>query len=95
LFEKRLTQPPDALDALAVYRPPGLAKQRRHPAIAVPPVLLRQRDDVIGEPLLVIRPARHFAMRRSMLPQNPAYSPLGHRQLAPQLVDASPSPRGA
>ncbi len=37
------------------------AKQCRHPAIAIAFVLLGQPDDVFGEPLLVIRPARHLA----------------------------------
>jgi hypothetical protein len=48
------------------------------------------------QPLLVVRPTRATqAMCRSMLPENTAYSPFGHRQLAPQLIDTSLSPCGA
>jgi hypothetical protein len=57
--------------------------------------LLRQSDDVLGQLLLVIRPTRHLAMRRSMLAEHPANPSFGYRKLAPQLVNAAPSPRGA
>jgi hypothetical protein len=86
---------PDPLDTLAVHRPAGITQQGGHPAIAVATILLGERDDVVGEPLLVICPAWHLAMRRSMLPKHPAYPSLGDRQLTPQLINATPPPRGA
>ena len=54
-------------------------------------------DGAIEERLFVIRPTRHLALCRSMLPQHPAYPSLGHsdRQISSQLIDAAPPPRGA
>ncbi len=59
------------------------------------PILLCQRDDVVGERLLIICPARHFALRRPVLAEYAAHAPLGHVQHLPDLVDAAPAPCGA
>ena len=87
--------PPDALDTLTVHRPPRAAQQGRHSAIAITSILLGQRDDVFGQGLLVVSPARHDALRRSMLPEHAAYPPLRRRQQLPNMIDATPPPRGA
>jgi len=65
--------------------------------VAIATILLRQSDDVLRERLFVIRPTRHLALCRSMLPQHPAYPSLGHpdRQISSQKIDAAPPPRGA
>ena len=86
--------PPDTFDPFAVHRPPRAAQQRRYPTIAIASVLPGQRDDVFGQGLLVVSPARHDALRRSMLPEHPAYSPLGRRQQLPDMIDTTPPPRG-
>src|SRR3546814_8362123 len=78
-----------------VHRPTRRMQQRRHPAIAVAPVLLGQGDDVLGERLLVICPARHLALRRPVLPEHAAHPPLGDVQHLFHLVDAAPPPCGA
>ena len=74
-----------------------MAQQRRDPAVAVTTILLRQCNDVLGQCLFVIRPARHLALRRSMLTQHPAYPSLGYPdwQIPSYLIDAAPPPRGA
>ncbi len=47
--------------------------------VVVTPVRLGQRDDVVAQRLLGIRPARHLAMRRSMLAEHCTSSDnLGH-----------------
>lgn len=76
-----------------VHRPPRIAQQRRHPAVAVAPILLRQCDDVLRQRLVVIRPARHFTLRRPMLPQHPAGASFGHPdwKLSSHMVDAASS----
>lgn len=73
-----------------------MAQQRRDPAVAVTTILRRQGDDVLRQRLFVIRPARHFTLCRSMLPQNPAYPSLGYPdwQIPAYMIDAAP-PRGA
>src|SRR5690606_3480361 len=86
---------PDPLHPLAVHVPPRITQQRRHTAVAVATVLLRQSDDVLGERLLVISPARHLALRRSVLPEHAADPPLGHRHHASDVIDAAPPTRGA
>jgi len=72
-----------------------MAQQRRHPAVAVSTILLCQCDDVLRQRLLVIRPARHLALRRSMLTQHPAYPSLGYRKLSSHMINAASPPRGA
>lgn len=71
--------PPDALDALAVHHPSRRTQQCRHSAIAIATILVGQGDDVLGQRLFVIRPARDLALRRSMLPEHAAYPPFGRR----------------
>jgi len=57
--------------------------------------LHRQGDDVLGQRLFVVRPARHLAMCRSMLAQNPTDPPLGYGKLGANMIDTPPPPRGA
>ena len=88
--------PPDPLDPLVVHPPARRMQHRGHPAVTVAPVLLGQRDDVAGQRLLVIRPARATqALRRPVLAKHAAHASLGHRELSLQLVDAALTPRGA
>jgi hypothetical protein len=70
-------------------------QQRGHPTIAVAPVLLCQREDVVGKRLFVICPTRHFALRRPMLAKHAAHPSLGYVQHLPHLIDAPPAPCGA
>jgi hypothetical protein len=49
--------------------------------------------DAVRQSLLASRPARHLAVGRLGLPKHPTCSPLGDRQPALQLINASPSPR--
>jgi hypothetical protein len=63
---------------LVVRRSAGRMQKRGHPAIAVTPVLLRQGDDVVGQRLFVIRPARRLPLRRPVLTQHLAAPSFGH-----------------
>jgi hypothetical protein len=82
-------------DPFMIHRPPGVSQQGRHPAIAVATILLRQRDDVFRQRLFVICPARHLALRRSMLAQHSADPSLGHQKLSLHMIDTASSPRRA
>ena len=70
-------------------------QQRRHPAIAVAPVLPGKGDDILGERQLVICPERHLALRRPVLAEHAAHPPLGYIQHVPDMIDAAPAPCGA
>ena len=59
--------PPDALHPLGVHQPACLPQEGGDLAVAVAPVLARQRDDVGREPLLVVSPPQRPALRRAML----------------------------
>ena len=67
---------PHTLDPLEAHKPPCLAQQGGHPAIAVATVLSGECNDILGQRGFVICPARHLALRRSMLPENTADPPL-------------------
>lgn len=77
---------PDALHPLAVHTPARRSQQGRHAPIAIPAILPRQGNDILGQRLLVIRPARNLALRRSVLPQNAADAAFRDRQF---LADIS------
>lgn len=70
-------------------------QQRGHPPIAVAPVLSGQGNDILGQQLLVICPARFLALRRPVLAEHAAHTPLGHIQHSPHLIDAASAPCGA
>jgi len=57
--------------------------------------LARQLDNVCGQRLLVIRPARNFALRRSVLAQNAADAAFRDRQFLADMINTAPSSRGA
>ncbi len=94
-FDSLLLAAPDPFDPLMVHRPSRMAKQRRHPAIAIATILLCQCDDVLRQRLFVICPTRHLALRRSMLTQHPAYPSLGYRKRSSHMINAASPPRGA
>jgi hypothetical protein len=70
---------PDPLDPLAVHCPPRVAQQGGDTSIAIATILLGQSDDVLGQRLLVVRPARYLAMGRPMLSEHLANPSFGHR----------------
>ena len=86
---------PDAFDPLPVHLPTGIAQQSRDPAIAVATILASQGNDVFGKRRFVIGPARHLALRRSVLSEHPAYASFRHGQDATDMIDAAPPPRRA
>ena len=86
---------PDAFHPLEAHMPTGITQQRRHPAIAIATILPGQGDNVFGQGSLVIRPTRHLALCRSMLPEHAADPPLGHRHHGPDMIDTAPAARGA
>jgi hypothetical protein len=57
--------------------------------------LARQLDNVCGQAFLVIRPARNFALRRSVLSQNTADAAFRDRHSFTDMIDTAPPSRGA
>ena len=87
--------PPDPLDALGVHRPACLPQERRDPAVAVAPVLGRERDDVRGQRVFIGPPARHLPLGRTMLAEHATGDPFRHLELLPDVVDAGTTAGGA
>jgi hypothetical protein len=54
-----------------------------------------ERDNVGGQARLIIGCFGTFALRRSMLPQNPARPSLGDPQFSDNTINARPATRGA
>jgi hypothetical protein len=54
-----------------------------------------ERDDVRGQRVLVGSPARHLALRRTMLPQNTAGEAFRDLELLPDVIDAATATGGA
>jgi len=52
-------------------------------------------DNVGGQRRIVSAALRNLALRRSMLPQNPARQPLRHVEFLDDVVDAATAPGGA
>jgi hypothetical protein len=53
---------PDPLDALPVHCPAHVPQQRRDPTVAIPPVALRQLDDVRRQRRFVVRSTGRFPL---------------------------------
>jgi hypothetical protein len=70
--------PPDPLHSLVVDHPAGgRAQELCDLAIAVAAVLASKRDNIGGEPLLIVSPSWNTPLRRAMLPKHAADPPLG------------------
>jgi hypothetical protein len=73
---------PDPLDPLVVDDPPGSrAQELCDLAVAVAAILTGKRDDISGEPLLIVAPPRNTSLRRTMLSEHTADPALGQLQL--------------
>jgi hypothetical protein len=87
---------PDPLHPLVVDHPArGRAQQLGDLAVAVAAVPARERDDVGGEPLLVVPAPRELALRRAVLAERGAGAALGDPKLPSDVLDAGAATRGA
>ncbi len=86
---------PDPLNALDVHRPASGLQHGRDSAVAIAAITGGELDNVGGQRRIVSAALRNLALRRSMLPQNPACQPLRHVELLDDLVDAATAPGGA
>ena len=64
-------------------------------ARGIPTVAFRQIDDVRRQRRFVVRSSQRVPLCRSMLPQHRAGLPPRHAELAHDMLDAGPPPRGA
>jgi hypothetical protein len=87
--------PPDALDTLVIDLPASSPQKLGNAPIAVSAILASKINDVGRQPFFVITAAWHFALRRTMLSENPANPALGHIQRLPGMLDACPATRRA
>lgn len=67
---------PDTLYPFVVHRPASSMQHRRDPTIAIPAILSGKFDDVCGQSRFIFTGLGSFALGGSVLPQNPARSPL-------------------
>ncbi|SDH07515.1 hypothetical protein SAMN05421844_106398 [Bosea robiniae] len=65
------------------------------PAVAIASIAGGELDNVGGERRIVSATLRNLALRRSMLPQNPARQPLRHVELLDDVADAATATGGA
>src|ERR1700752_958292 len=72
-----------------------MAEQGMDTAIAVPAIILGQRDDVSRQTLLVAAILWTMSLRRTMLDQNTAGPPLRYRKNATNLLDRLAATGGA
>ena len=79
--------PPDTLDHRQADLPARMAEQRMDAPIAVPAIILRQRDDVGRQALLIGIVPWWMTLRRTMLTQNTAGPSLRYRQRTTDLLD--------
>ena len=87
---------PDPLHPLVVDHPARRGPQQlRDLAVAVAAVPARERDDVGGEPLLVVPAPRKLALRRAVLAEGGAGAALGNPKLPSDVLDAGAATRGA
>ena len=86
---------PDPLEPLVIDEPASPAQQLSDLAIAVATILAGQLDDVGRQPLFVVTALRNLALRRAMLAERRTGAALGDRQLAPNMLDAGTTTRGA
>jgi len=86
---------PDPFDPLVVDQPAGPAQQLGDLAIAIAAILPGQLDDVGRQPFFVGMAPRDLALRRAMLTESGAGTPLGDRQHASNMLDAGAATRGA
>jgi hypothetical protein len=57
--------------------------------------LAGERDDVGGEPLLIVSPPRNTPLCRAMLSEHATDPPLGQLQLGSDVIDAGAAAGGA
>ena len=87
--------PPDPFHSLAVNLPACMPQQRRDPAVAVAAISGGQRDDIGGEPRLVVGRAWRLALRGAVLAENPASPSLGYTERGNHMLHASAPASGA
>jgi DhnA family fructose-bisphosphate aldolase class Ia len=86
---------PDPFAPLVVDQPASPAQQLGNLAITVAAVLPGQFDNVVRQPGVIVAAMRDLALRRAMLTERRAGTPLRDRQNASNMLDAGAATRGA
>src|SRR5215470_13711884 len=87
--------PPDPLHPVLAHLEPGLVQQRRHPAVAVAPIVTGQRDDRRGQRIVVDSGSGRVALRPAALAEQPAGPSFTQLVLCARKLHRAPAPRGA
>ena len=87
--------PPDPLHQLIIDPPARIPQQSRDLAVAIPAILARQRDDVGGQPLLVIAASWNLALRRAVLSERRTGATFGDAQMVANMLDTGTAACGA
>ena len=86
---------PYPLDTLHIHGPTSITQHGRDPAIAVAPILGRERDDVRGQQFFISPTVRHLPLGRAMLAEHTAGEPFRDAELLPDVIDAPTAAGGA
>ncbi len=86
---------PQALNALVINLPAGISQQCCDPTVSVSTILSHQVDHVRHKALFTRTAPRLTSLGRSMLAKYVTDTTLRYVQIAPHLIDADPTTRGA
>jgi len=86
---------PDPMHPLDPHHPARPLQHHRDPAIAIAAILGGKGNDVGGQCRLIIGSPGDLALRRSMLPQNPACPSFRDPEFMNDMINARPATRGA
>lgn len=87
--------PPYPQGTLHVHGPACIPKKNRDPAVAVAPVLGRERDNVRSQRVFVGAAPRHFSLCRAMLPKHATGDALRNAELLLDMSDTGSAAGGA
>jgi hypothetical protein len=85
--------PPDALNPILAYCPPGRLQQGGDSSITEAPILAGQGEDRLSKPILVVALGWSIALRSPPLPNYPAGVPFT-QSFVPRVLNGDASPHG-
>src|SRR5215467_10953250 len=85
--------PPDPLHPVLAHLEPGLVQQRRHPAVAIAPVVTGEGDDGRGQRILVDSGRWRVTLRAAALAEQPTGPSFTHLVRCARKLHRAPAPR--
>ena len=87
--------PPEAFHTLMVHAPASRTQPRGDPAMAIPPILGSELDNLLGQGRCIITHLRPIPLSRARMPQDATEAAFRHRPLLAELRHTSASAAGA